>query len=181
MSKRLFRHAADLPSSRRGDRFFIPLPTAETDRDALLNPFFSFSFRKKRTGSICQEKKEGSSSYRSPKFSQKISAFIRPSRPSLAPERSRRSAHRLSETPVILILLLPIGADDSRVYLKTPDAPGQRAFSRCAAPFFLEIRQYSCEKTSCAAQKFLAAGHIESFQIHPTFIISKMKQAAIYL
>ena len=54
-----------------------------------------------------------------------------------------------------------------RVYLKTPDAPGQRAFSRCAAPFFLEIRQYSCEKTSCSAQKFLAAGHIESFQIHP--------------
>ncbi len=54
-----------------------------------------------------------------------------------------------------------------RVYLKTPNAPGQRAFSRCAAPFFLEIRQYSCKKTSCSAQKFLAAGHIESFQIHP--------------
>ena len=51
--------------------------------------------------------------------------------------------------------------------LPTPDAPGQRAFSRCVAPFFLEIRQYSCEKTSCSAQKFLAAGHIESFQIHP--------------
>ena len=55
----------------------------------------------------------------------------------------------------------------ARVYLKTPDAPGQRAFSRCAASFFLEIRQYSCEKMSCSAQKFLAAGHIMSFQIHP--------------
>ena len=54
-----------------------------------------------------------------------------------------------------------------RVYLKTPNAPGQRTFSRCAAPFFLEIRQYSCEKMSCSAQKFLAAGHIGSFQIHP--------------
>ena len=30
--------------------------------------------------------------------------------------------------------------------LPTPNAPGQRAFSRCAAPFFLEIRQYSCVK-----------------------------------
>ncbi len=54
-----------------------------------------------------------------------------------------------------------------RVYLKTPNAPGQRAFLRCAASFFLEIRQYSCEKMSCATQKFLAAGHIMSFQIHP--------------
>ena len=53
------------------------------------------------------------------------------------------------------------------VYLKTPNAPGQRAFSRCAAPFFLEIRQYSCVKMSCSTQKFLAAGHIGSFQIHP--------------
>ena len=56
-----------------------------------------------------------------------------------------------------------------RVYLKTPNAPGQRVFSRCAAPFFLEIRQYSCGKMSCSAQKLLAAGHIGSFQIHPTF------------
>ena len=60
-------------------------------------------------------------------------------------------------------------ASESRVYLKTPNAPGQRTFSRCAAPFFLEIRQYSCEKMSCSAQKFLAAGHIGSFQIHPTY------------
>ena len=55
-----------------------------------------------------------------------------------------------------------------RVYLKNPNAPGQRAFSRCAAPFFLEIRQYSCEKMSCSAQKFLAAYHIGSFQMHPS-------------
>ncbi|MFQ9062530.1 MAG: hypothetical protein ACLR5X_13770 [Oscillospiraceae bacterium] len=34
----------------------------------------------------------------------------------------------------------------ARMYLKTPNAPGQRAFLRCAASFFLEIRQYSCEK-----------------------------------
>ncbi len=51
--------------------------------------------------------------------------------------------------------------------LPTPNAPGQRVFSRCAAPFFLEIRQYSCGKMSCSAQKLLAAGHIGSFQIHP--------------
>ena len=62
-----------------------------------------------------------------------------------------------------------------RVYLKTPNAPGQRIFSRCAAPFFLEIRQYSCEKMSCSAQKFLAAGHIGSFQIHPSTNTTKGK------
>ena len=61
-----------------------------------------------------------------------------------------------------------------RVYLKTPNAPGQRAFLRCAASFFLEIRQYSCKKMSCATQKSLAAGHIMSFQIHP----SKKRPAA---
>ena len=63
-----------------------------------------------------------------------------------------------------------------RVYLKTPNAPGQRTFSRCAAPFFLEIRQYSCEKMSCSAQKFLAAGHIGSFQIHPTYNSEKLQK-----
>ena len=61
---------------------------------------------------------------------------------------------------------------NARVYLKTPNAPGQRAFLRCAASFFLEIRQYSCEKMSCATQKSLAAGHIMSFQIHPSFSIT---------
>ena len=60
----------------------------------------------------------------------------------------------------------------SRVYLKTVNAPGQRAFSRCAASFFLEIRQYSCEKMSCSARKFLAAGHITSFHIHPDHYIN---------
>ena len=54
--------------------------------------------------------------------------------------------------------------------LPTPNAPGQRVFLRCAASFFLEIRQYSCEKMSCATQKSLAAGHIMSFQIHPILI-----------
>ena len=61
----------------------------------------------------------------------------------------------------------PAAARLPRGYLKTPNAPGQRAFLRCAASFFLEIRQYSCEKMSCATQKSLAAGHIVSFQIHP--------------
>ena len=59
------------------------------------------------------------------------------------------------------------GFPGSRVYLKTPNAPGQRAFSRRAASFFLEIRQYSCEKMSCAVRKFLAAGHIESWKNTP--------------
>ena len=39
----------------------------------------------------------------------------------------------------------------SRVYLKTPNVPGQQVFSRCAASFFLEIRQYSCGK--CLSQR----------------------------
>ena len=51
--------------------------------------------------------------------------------------------------------------------LPTPNAPGQRVFSRCAAPFFLEIRQYSCEKMSCSTQKSLAAGHIGSWKNTP--------------
>ena len=50
--------------------------------------------------------------------------------------------------------------------MKTANVPGQRTFSRFAAPFFLEIRQDSCEKMSCPPGKFLAAGHISSFQIH---------------
>ena len=60
----------------------------------------------------------------------------------------------------------------SRVYLKTPNVPGQQVFSRCAASFFLEIRQYSCEKMSCSTQKSLAAGHITSFQILPDHYIN---------
>ena len=70
------------------------------------------------------------------------------------------------------IAILAVAGGVLRVYLKTPDAPGQRAFSRRAASFFLEIRQDSCEKMSCAARKFLAAGHIMSFQIHPRWLSS---------
>ena len=70
----------------------------------------------------------------------------------------------------------PAAARLPRVYLKTPNAPGQRAFLRCAASFFLEIRQYSCEKMSCATQKSLAAGHIMSFQIHPNDLPAFMQQ-----
>ena len=64
-----------------------------------------------------------------------------------------------------------------RVYLKTPNAPGQRAFLRCAVSFFLEIRQYSCEKMSCATQKSLAAGHIMSFQTHPSLAMGGLGRA----
>ena len=52
--------------------------------------------------------------------------------------------------------------------LPTPNAPGERGFSHCTAAFSLEMRQDSCEKMSCAAQKSLAAGHFASFQIHPS-------------
>ena len=56
------------------------------------------------------------------------------------------------------------------MYLKTPNAPGQRTFSRCAAPFFtLKYVSIPAKKMSCSAQKFLAAGHIGSFQIHPRY------------
>jgi hypothetical protein len=68
-----------------------------------------------------------------------------------------------------------------RVYLKTPNAPGQRAFLRCAASFFLEIRQYSCEKMSCATQKSLAAGHIMSFQIHPKNRVEELEDEVSFL
>ena len=53
------------------------------------------------------------------------------------------------------------------VYLKTPNAPGQRAF--CGAPrhFSLKYVSIPAKKMSCATQKSLAAGHIMSFQIHP--------------
>ena len=73
------------------------------------------------------------------------------------------------------------GPVSPRVYLKAPNAPGQRIFSRCAAPFFLEIRQYSCEKMSCSAQKFLAAGHIGSFQIHPKNRVEELEDEVSFL
>ena len=59
--------------------------------------------------------------------------------------------------------------------LPTPNAPGQRVFLRCAASFFLAIRQDSCEKMSCSTQKSLAAGHIMSFQIHPKRKAAEMR------
>ena len=60
-----------------------------------------------------------------------------------------------------------VSCSDLGCILPTPNAPGRRGFLRCAASFFLEIRQYSCGKMSCSAREFLAAGHIFSFQIHP--------------
>ncbi len=68
-----------------------------------------------------------------------------------------------------------------RVYLKTPNAPGQRAFSRRAASFFLEIRQYSCEKMSCTARKILAAGHIFSFQMHPSTLMCRVLISFVHI
>ena len=99
-----FQHIVQPPIFRRTRSGGRPCPPASsgflrTQRNAFLNPFFSFSARKKRTVSICQEKKEGIVPTVVQKFSQKISAFSRPSHPSLPPERSLRSAHRLSETP----------------------------------------------------------------------------------
>ena len=89
-----------------------------------------------------------------------------------SPRRYRRHAAKALLVPLGIIemdIFFDGGSQCllARVYLKTPNAPGQRVFSRCTAPFFLEIRQYSCEKMSCSTQKFLAAGHIGSFQIHP--------------
>ena len=51
-------------------------------------------------------------------------------------------------------------------FLSTSNAPGQRAFSHCAASFFPAIRQYFCGK--CLAQrKNLAAGTIVSWKNTP--------------
>ena len=67
-------------------------------------------------------------------------------------------------------------ANSPRVYLKTPNAPGQRVFA-VRRVIFPEIRQYSCEKMSCATQKSLAAGHIMSFQIHPKIPAETVRSA----
>ena len=61
-------------------------------RPTFLNPFFSFSARKKRTVSIFHEKKESNVPTVVLNLTQKISAISCPSRPSLPPERSLRSA-----------------------------------------------------------------------------------------
>ena len=72
---------------------------------------------------------------------------------------NKRNEQQRKTTPLLRTVLGCI--------LPTPDAPGQRAFSRCAASFFLEIRQDSCGKMSCSARKFLAAGHIGSWKNTP--------------
>ena len=66
------------------------------DWGSFLTPFFSFSFRKKRTVSNCQEKKEGKVRTVVLNLTQMISDSSCPSRKSLPPERSLRSAHCLS-------------------------------------------------------------------------------------
>ena len=66
------------------------------DWGSFLNQFFSFSARKKRTVSNCQEKKEGKVRTVVLNLTQMISDSSCPSRKSLPPERSLRSAHRLS-------------------------------------------------------------------------------------
>ena len=75
----------------------IALPASERRGDHwspafFSNPFFSFSARKKRTGSIFQEKKESNVPTVVLNLTQKISAISCPSRPSLPPERSLRAA-----------------------------------------------------------------------------------------
>ena len=54
-----------------------------------------------------------------------------------------------------------------RVYLKTPNAPGQRAF--CGVPRHFSLKYVGVPAKECLAQrkKSLAAGHIVRFQIHP--------------
>ena len=49
------------------------------------------------------------------------------------------------------IAILAVAGGVLRVYLKTPDAPGQRAFSRCAASFSLKYVSIPAKK--CLAQR----------------------------
>ena len=78
-----------------------------------LNPFFSFSARKKRTVSSCQEKKEGIVPTVVPEFSQKIPAFLCPFHPSLLSERASRSARAFRRHLLCGSNTAPVGADDS--------------------------------------------------------------------
>ena len=62
-----------------------------------------------------------------------------------SPRRYRRHAAKALLVPLGIIemdIFFDGGSQCllARVYLKTPNAPGQRVFSRCTAPFFLEIR-----------------------------------------
>ena len=88
--------------------------------------------------------------------------------PDLVGSTSRNTAGAGTVSVPACLAIISVSTAMLRVYQKTPNAPGQRVFLRCAASFFLEIRQYSCEKMSCSTQKSLTAGHIMSFQIHPT-------------
>ena len=77
-----------------------------------MNPFFSFSARKKRMGSISQEKKEGTVPTAVPEFSQEISASLRPFYPSLLSERASRSARAFRRHLLCGSNTAPVGADD---------------------------------------------------------------------
>ena len=72
--------------------------------------------------------------------------------PDVWPGRLYRSAEAAS-IGILLLRGLCIPLSGLRVYLKIANAPGQRVFSRCAASFFLEIRQYSCEKNVLLTMK----------------------------
>ena len=77
---------------------------------------------------------------------------MRPEDIIIAPVITEKSITLAKENePGGISISLRISLNRPRVYLKTPNAPGQRVFLRCAASFFLEIRQYSCEK--CLAQR----------------------------
>ena len=48
---------------------------------------------------------------------------------------------------------------------KTVDTTEQQSFLRCAAPLPLEIREYSCGKMTCPAQKIHAVDSVPCFRI----------------
>ena len=84
------------------ERYRCGLPLAGTHQPAFLNPFFSFSLRKKRTVSIFQEKKEGIQNRkripcRHHVTSQLPSAFARPKSPQTVTQRSGHSLERKKE------------------------------------------------------------------------------------
>ena len=103
-----------------------------TQRNVFLNPFFSFSARKKRTGSISQEKKEGTVPTVVLNLTQKISDFLCPPRQSLPPERSLRIAfrrHLLCDSNTA-----PVGADDPVRPYRTMISPQTPANHLCLLP-----------------------------------------------
>lgn len=54
-----------------------------------------------------------------------------------------------------------------RCIRKLPTHPDGGPFRAVLRRFPLQYTKYSCGKTTCPTQKFLTAGHIASFQIHP--------------